>query len=96
MDPEVDIQANEQTTRSTAYLRPPKDWRWLVDDVYSILKLQYWDKIYQSINFTMEEEINGELTFLDNLLKQNHGCLYWYTESLYILINTWITSLATK
>ena len=36
----------------------------------------------------MEEEINGELTFLDNLLKQNHGCLYWYTESLYILINT--------
>ena len=45
----------------------------------------------------MEEESNGELAFLDTLLKQNNEeTLYWYIGNLHILTNTYTTALTTK
>ena len=45
----------------------------------------------------MEEESNGELAFLDTLLKQNNGEISVLVyRSLYILTNTYTTALATK
>ena len=45
----------------------------------------------------MEEESNGELAFLDTLLKRNNGEIsYWYIGSLHILTNTYTTALAIK
>ena len=41
----------------------------------------------------MEEERNGELAFLDTLLKGNNGEI---SESLHILTNTYTTTLTTK
>ena len=44
----------------------------------------------------MEEESNGELAFLDILLKQNNGDIsYWYIGSLHILTNTCYTTART-
>ena len=75
---EIYLQAYENTALTTA-LHPPKIWERFVDDVYSILKrthLEYIfhhiNKLYQNIKFTMDEESNGELAFLDTLLKQNN------------------------
>ena len=60
-----------------------KVWEQLVDDVYSILKCTHWENFFHHINnlhqnivFTMEEESNGELAFLDSSLKQNNGKIY--------------------
>ena len=60
-------------------LHPPKVWKQFVGDIYSILKcthrenfFHYINNIHQNIKFTMEEESNGELVFLDTLLKQNN------------------------
>ena len=57
----------------------PKVWEQFVDDVYSILKRTHLEKFFHHINnlhpkikFTMKEESNGELTFLDTLLKRNN------------------------
>ena len=45
----------------------------------------------------MEEESNGELAFLDTLLKQNNGEISVLVyRSLHILTNTYTTALATK
>ena len=45
----------------------------------------------------MEEESNGELAFLDTLLKQNNGEIsYWYIGSLHILTNTSTAALTTN
>ena len=45
----------------------------------------------------MEEERNGELAFLDTLLKRDNGeTLYWYIGSLHILTNTYTTTLTIK
>ena len=56
-----------------------KVWERFVD-VYSILKCMHLENffhhinnLHQSIKFTIEEEGNGELVFLDTLLKQNNG-----------------------
>ena len=75
---EIYLQAYENTAITTA-LHPPKIWERFVDDVYCILKrthLEYIfhhiNKLYQNIKFTMDEESNGELAFLDTLLKQNN------------------------
>ena len=73
------MQAYERTAITTA-LHPPKVWERLVDDVYSILKRTHLENFFHHINnlhqntkFTMEEESNGELAFLDTLLKRNNG-----------------------
>ena len=72
-------QGYERTAITTA-LHPPKVWERFVNDFYSILKRTYLDKFFQHINnryqnikFTLEEESNGELVFLDTLLKRNNG-----------------------
>ena len=76
---EIYMQAYERTAITTA-LHPPKVWERFVDDVYSILKrthlenfFHHINNLHQNIKFTMEEESNGELAFLDTLLKQNNG-----------------------
>ena len=76
---EIYMQAHERTAISTA-LHPPKVWERFVDDVYSILKRTHLENVFQHINnlhqnikFTMEEESNGELAFLDTLLKRDNG-----------------------
>ena len=72
---EIYMQAHERTAISTA-LHPPKVWEQFLDDVYSILKcthlenfFQHINNLHQNIKFTMEEDSNGELAFLDTLLK---------------------------
>ena len=76
---EIYMQAHESTAISTA-LHPPKVWERFVDDVYSIVKctqlenfFHHINNLHQNIKFTMEEESNGELAFLDTLLKRNNG-----------------------
>ena len=76
---EIYMQAYEHTAITTA-LHPPKVWERFVDDVYSILKrthlenfFHHINNLHQNIKFTMEEESNGELAFLDTLLKWNNG-----------------------
>ena len=76
---EIYMQAYERTAITTA-LHPPKVWERFVDDVYSILKrthlenfFHHINNLHQNIKFTMEEGSNGELAFLDTLLKRNNG-----------------------
>ena len=76
---EVYMQAYERAAITIA-LHPPKVWERFVDDVYSILKRKHLKNFFYHINnlhqndkFTMEEESNGELAFLDTLLKRNNG-----------------------
>ena len=76
---EIYMQADESTAISMA-LHPPKFWERFADDVYSIVKnthlenfFHHINNLHQNIKFTMEEESNGELAFLDTLLKRNNG-----------------------
>ena len=76
---EIYMQAYKRTPITTS-LHPPKVWDRFVDDVYSILKRTHFENfflhtnnLHPNIKFTMEEESNGELTFLDTLLKRNNG-----------------------
>ena len=64
------MQSHERTAIS-ATLHPPKIWERFVDGVYSILIRTC--NLHQNIKFTTEEESNGELAFLDTLLKRNNG-----------------------
>ena len=55
-------------------LHPPKVSEQFVDDVYSVLKCMHLENffhhinnLHQNIKFTMGEESNGELVFLDIL-----------------------------
>ena len=73
------MQAHEGTAISMA-LHPPKVSERFHDDAYSILKrtrlenfLQHINNLHQNIKITMEEENNGELAFLDTLLKRDNG-----------------------
>ena len=73
------MQAHQHTAISTT-LHPPEVWVPFVDDVYSILKrthlenfFQHIKNLHQNIKFTVEEESNGELAFLDTLLKQDNA-----------------------
>ena len=73
------MQAHERTAVYTAR-HPPNVWERFVDDLYSILKCMHLENLFHHINnphlnikFTMEEESNGELAFLDTLLKPNKG-----------------------
>ena len=71
------MQTHEKTAVYTARL-PPKVWERFVDDLYSILKCMHLENLFhhinnphQNIKFTMQEQSNGELAFLDTILKQN-------------------------
>ena len=76
---EIYMHAYERTAITTA-LHPLKVWERFVDDVYYILKLMdlenffhHINNLHQNIKFTMEKESNGELAFLETLLKRNNG-----------------------
>ena len=76
---EIYMRAHESTAISMA-LHPPKVWERFVDDVYFIVKhthlenfFHHINNLHQNIKSTMEEESNGELAFLDTLLKRNNG-----------------------
>ena len=76
---EIYMQAHEGIAISTA-IHPRKGWKQFADHVYFILKCTYLENFFQHINnlhqnikFVMEEEYNGEIALLDNLLKQNNG-----------------------
>ena len=76
---EISMQAYDRTAITKA-LYPPKFWERSADEVYTILKrmhfenfFQHIDNLRQNIKFTMQEESNGKLAFLDTLLKQNNG-----------------------
>ena len=71
---EIYMQTHEQTAISMA-LHPPKVLEQLDDDVYFTHKRTHLENffyhfcnIHQNIKFTLEEESNGELVFLDTLL----------------------------
>ena len=76
---EICMQVHERTAISTA-LHPPNVWERFANDLYSILKrmhlknvLQHINNLHQNLMFTMDEESNGELAFLDTLLSRNNG-----------------------
>ena len=87
-------------------LLPPKVWERFADDVHSILKRAHLEifflhinNLHQNIKFALEEESNGELAFLDTLLKCNNGKIslsLWYIEILRIPTNTCTAALVTK
>ena len=97
------IHTHERTAISTA-IHPPKVWEQFADGAYSILKrthlenfFHHINNLHQNIKFTMEEESNGELAFLDTLLKWNNGEIsVLVIGSLHILTNTYTTDLTTK
>ena len=72
------MQAYERTAITTA-LHPPKVWKHLLMMFILFLNVRIWkffhhiNNLHQNIKFTMEEESNGELAFLDTLLKWNNG-----------------------
>ena len=73
------MQGHESTEISMT-LHPQKVWEQFIDDDYYIVKhthlenfCHHINNFHQNIKFTMEEESNGELAFLDTLLKQNNG-----------------------
>ena len=80
---EIFMQAYKRTAINMA-LHPPKVcWEQFVDDVGSIFKRTHLENLFHDINnlhqnikFTLEEERNGELAFLDILLKRNNGEIY--------------------
>ena len=72
------MQADQQTIIFTAQ-HLSKVWERFVDDVYSIVKsthlenfFHHMNNLHQNIKFTLEKEINGEIAFLDTLLKWNN------------------------
>ena len=76
---EIYMQAHQHTATSLA-LHPPEVWVPFVNDVYSILKRTHLENFFQhiknphqNIKFTVEEESNGELAFLDTLLKRDNA-----------------------
>ena len=98
---EIYLHAYEPTAVSTA-LHPPKVWKRIVDAVYFILNCTHLENIFhhnlhQNIMFTMEEESNGELAFLDTVLKCNNGkiSILAYRKPMH-LNNTYTTTLTTK
>ena len=73
------MKAHEHTAISVA-LHSTEVWELFADNVYSILKCTQLENffhcvnnLHQNIKCTMEEESNGELAFLDTLLKGKYG-----------------------
>ena len=53
------------------------------------------NNLHQNIKFTTDEESNGELAFLETLLKRNNEKIF-VSESPRILTNTFTTAFPTK
>ena len=69
-----------ERTAITPAQHPPKVSKRFVDDFHSIPKrtylknfLHHINNLHQNIKFTMEEESNRDLAFLDTLMKRNNG-----------------------
>ena len=82
---EIFIQVYERSA-ITKVLHPPKYCKRFVDDVYYILQrthlnifFHHINNLHQNLKFSMEEESNGELAFLDTLLK-------WNNEQISVLV----------
>ena len=73
----------EETALVTAKELKPRIWRRYVDDVFSVLKrvhvaafLNHLNQVDEQINFTIEEEENSRLPFMDvNVERLESGCL---------------------
>jgi hypothetical protein len=59
---------------------PPKKWFRYADDVFSIIKKHALTNFYKLlnsidpyINFTIEQELDGKLSFLDTLVTRNNA-----------------------
>ena len=79
---EIYMQAHEPTAIS-AGLNHQEVWEQFADEVYSILKHTHLENVFhhisnlhENIKFTMKEESNGELAFLDSSLKLNNGQIF--------------------
>ena len=89
---EIYMQLHELTAISTA-IQPRKVWERYVDDACSILKRTHLEKyshyisnLHQDIKFTIKEESNGKLAFLDtfwNAIMERFLC--WYIGTLHTL-----------
>ena len=97
-------QTDGVATTISKELHSPKLWEPYVDEVHFILKRSrlenfffHMNNLNQSNNFTMKEESNVEVMFLEISLERNNGkYLYWYIGNLHILTNSYITTLTTK
>ena len=62
---------------------PPKKWFRFVHDTFSIIKRHMLTNFYNLLNsidshikFTMEQELDGKLSFLDTSIARNNGSLF--------------------
>ena len=99
---EIYMQSYERSAITTA-LHPPKIWERFVDGLYSILKrthlenfFHHINNLHQNIKFTMEKESNGELAFLETLLKRNNGEISVLVYRKPTHTNTYTTALTAK
>ena len=100
---EIYTQLHELTATSTA-IHPPKVWERYIDDACSILKRthlenysHYISNLHQNIKFTIKEESNGKLAFLDTFWNTIMGrFLYWYIGTLHTLTDTYTVAPTTK
>ena len=74
---EIFMQSHDKRALST-FLNPPKAYERFVDDTFCIIKRDRIEAFHKHINsledkikFTIEEEQDGKLPFLDTLLKRN-------------------------
>ena len=73
---EIEELAHNQSTL------PPKKWFRFVNDIFSIIKRHALTNFYDLLNsidlhikFTMEQELDGKLSFLDTLITRNNKSL---------------------
>ena len=77
-------------------LHPKKVWERFVGDAYSILKRMHFENFFHHINNLHQNIkctlilINGELAFLDILLKRNYG------KISVLVYKNYTTALTTK
>ena len=74
---EIEELADNQSTL------PPKKLFRFVDDIFSIIKRHMLTNFYNLLNyidshikFTMEQELDGKLSFLDTLITRNSASLF--------------------
>ena len=74
----AEIYMQEHDKKALQCQTPPKAYERFVDDTFSIIKrthlqgfFDYMNSLHPKIQFTIEEENDGSLPFLDTLLKRN-------------------------